>query len=203
MQSLKFRHSDLKLDSRSFSSPFRALSTYTSHNLNHSEQQVIGPHCAKRLTEAKRGRDLSKVTQRARGSVEVWTPSFRFPASLPSWVPDSDPSRPGLGVGPHPCPGEEGRGRPDCLKMPRRQGRRCSRSRSSKASRWCCPGPSGRSQAAEGSALPSGRSHRRRLTCSPSRTRAAAAAAAGAAANRGLSHSPLPRMGRDRGRSLP
>lgn len=154
---------------------------------------------------------MPKVTQCARGSGEVRTPGSPFPSSLQSWIPDHrrrplrmdpDPSRPGLRVGPHLRPKEEGRGRPDRWRMPGRQGRGCSRSPSSRARGGAGAGLRADGGRRAGWACPAGARAPPRLTCGASRQRAAAAAA-GAVASPGLSHSPLPRMGRDGGRSLP
>lgn len=145
------------------------------------------------------------------GKRRVQNPGFRFLASLPSQVPDQgprprkvdpDPSQQGLGIWPHLRPGKEGRGRPDSWRMLGKQGTDAPTRGVAKLGGGASAGLREDPRRLERSALP-----RWLLGPSPTHLRsepkAGGGGAAGAAANPGFSHSPLPRMGRDGGRSLP
>lgn len=132
----------------------------------------------------ERARGLSKVTQRARHRPEARTSSTCFLSCLSSQGPRL---RPRTGR-------EERAGAAEtwgsCRPRPRRS--RVIRDTTEAGQRMLQLAEQRRR---DNVGRPAGTPHPE-LTCGRSRERAAAA-------NPGLSHSPLPRMGRDRGRSLP
>lgn len=140
-------------------SPPRALSPYTLHHLNHSEQQVLGPLLGQTGQRGLREqgtcpRSHSEPGAAARFGPQAFAPLPPSGAGSLTTVPDPSGGprslAAGSGDGPHLRPAEEGRGSSDSPRMPGSQGRGCSRSRSSEARRRRRRGPPERSQAAGG-----------------------------------------------------